>query len=73
MNLGDILSPALIVAEMQASNRWEAIDELIGTLIETGRIKAENRDPIAAVVKKRETSMSTGIGSASAFRTPPQI
>src|SRR5437660_12894031 len=62
MNLGDILSPAQIVSEMQAANRWEAIDELINNLVQTGKIKVENLDPIAAVVKKRETSMSTGIG-----------
>src|SRR5437879_13117772 len=62
MNLGDILSPAQIVPEMQAANRWEAIDELINNLVQTGKIKVENRDQIAAAVKKRETSMSTGIG-----------
>src|SRR5205809_5125434 len=62
MNLGDILSPAQIISEMQASNRWEAIDELINNLVQTGKIKPDNRDQIAAVVKKRETSMSTGIG-----------
>src|SRR5204862_7898478 len=62
MNLGDILSPAQIISEMQALNRWEAIDELINQLVQTGKIKPENRDQIAAVVKKRETSMSTGLG-----------
>ena len=62
MNLADILSPAQILPEMQASNRWEAIDELINHLVVTGKIKSDNRDQIAAVVKKRETSMSTGIG-----------
>src|SRR5437016_7741293 len=62
MNLGDILSPAQIISEMQASNRWEAIDELINNLVSTGKIKPENREQIASVVKKRETSMSTGIG-----------
>src|SRR5213593_1143157 len=62
MNLGDILSPAQIVSEMLAANRWEAIDELINNLVQTGKIKPDNRDQIAAVVKKRETSMSTGIG-----------
>src|ERR671924_667237 len=62
MNLADILSPAQIISEMQASNRWEAIDELINHLVVTGKIKSDNRDQIAAVVKKRETSMSTGIG-----------
>jgi fructose-specific phosphotransferase system IIA component len=62
MNLGDILGSDNILPELQASNRWEAIDELINNLVETGKIKPENRDAIAAVVKKRETSMSTGIG-----------
>jgi fructose-specific phosphotransferase system IIA component len=62
MDLGDILTREQILTDLQASNRWEAIDELINTLVSTGRIKPENRDAIAAVVKKRETSMSTGIG-----------
>jgi len=62
MNLGDILGPDNILPEMQASNRWEAIDELINNLVATGKIKTENREAIGAVVKKRETSMSTGIG-----------
>jgi mannitol/fructose-specific phosphotransferase system IIA component (Ntr-type) len=62
MNLGDILSPAQIIPEMQAANRWEAIDELLTNLIGTAKIKPEHREQIAAVVKKRESSMSTGIG-----------
>lgn len=63
MTLADILnSPEQIIPEVQAANRWEAIDELINNLVQTGRIKPEHRDAIAAVVKKRETSMSTGIG-----------
>ncbi len=62
MNLGDILGPENILPEMQATNRWEAIDELINNLVATGKIKPEHREAITAVVKKRETSMSTGIG-----------
>ncbi len=62
MNLGDILATDQIVPELQATNRWEAIDELLNTLVSCGKIKAEHRQAIAAVVKKRETSMSTGIG-----------
>jgi mannitol/fructose-specific phosphotransferase system IIA component (Ntr-type) len=62
MHLGDILSPVQILPEMRASNRWEAVDELIGLLVETGKIKPENREAIAAAVKKRDLSMSTGIG-----------
>ena len=62
MDLGDILGPEQIIPEMSAANRWEAIDELIKNLVATGKIKPENLDAISAVVKKRESSMSTGIG-----------
>src|SRR5712664_2513874 len=62
MDLGDILGPEQIIPGMNASNRWEAIDELINNLVTTGKIKPEHYDAIATVVKKRESSMSTGIG-----------
>src|ERR1051325_5897471 len=62
MDLGDILGPEQIIPGMNATNRWEAIDELINNLVTTGKIKRVHHDAIAAVVKKRESSMSTGIG-----------
>ena len=62
MDLGDILGPTNILPEMQAGDRWQAIDELISNLVTTGRIKPEHREAVTAVVKKRENSMSTGIG-----------
>jgi len=62
MDLADILSEEQILADLRATNRWEAIDELIATLVATGKIKPEHRDAITAVVRKRENSMSTGIG-----------
>jgi fructose-specific phosphotransferase system IIA component len=62
MDLGDILSKAQIITDLRATNRWEAIDELINNLVATGKIIPEHQEAIAAVVKKRESSMSTGIG-----------
>lgn len=62
MNLADILNRDQIIPELKATTRWDAIDELISNLVDTGKIKPEHREPIAAVVKKRESSMSTGIG-----------
>ncbi len=62
MELADILSNETILPELQASDRWQAIDELINNLVSTGKIKAEHREAIVGVVKKRENSMSTGIG-----------
>jgi len=61
-NLGDILSEGQIIASLRATNRWEAIEELIANLVETGNVKSEYRDGIIAAVRKRESSMSTGIG-----------
>jgi len=62
MDLGDILTKEQIITDLRDTNRWEAIDELINNLVATGKIKPEHHDAIAAVVKKRESSMSTGIG-----------
>jgi fructose-specific phosphotransferase system IIA component len=62
MDLGDILTKAQIITDLRATTRWEAIDELINNLVATGKITAQNQEAIAAVVKKRESSMSTGIG-----------
>jgi len=62
MDLVDILTKDQILTDLQAADRWQAIDELINILVATGKIQSQHRDAIAAVVKKRETSMSTGIG-----------
>ena len=62
MDLGDILSREQIITDLRATNRWEAIDELIDCLVATGKISPSHREAIVAVVKKRESSMSTGIG-----------
>ena len=62
MDLADILTKAQIVPDLRATNRWEAIDELIGNLVTTGKIQPADREAVTAAVKKRESSMSTGIG-----------
>src|SRR5216117_53046 len=62
MDLVDILTKEQILPDLKATNRWEAIDELIANLVTNGKIKPENREAVTAVVRKRETSMSTGIG-----------
>ncbi len=62
MDLADILTKDQILPDLQATTRWEAIDELVNNLVTTGKIQPQNREAIAAAVKKRETSMSTGIG-----------
>ena len=62
MDLADILTRTQILPELRAVDRWEAIDELIQNLVDTGRIQPEDQPAIAGVVYRREKSMSTGIG-----------
>jgi len=62
MDLNDFLGPKPIVIDLQAEDRWQAIDELIGALVNHGKIKPADREAITAAIKKREASMTTGIG-----------
>jgi mannitol/fructose-specific phosphotransferase system IIA component (Ntr-type) len=62
MNLDDFLGPHPIIVDLEAEDRWEAIDELIIHLVVNRKIKIEYREAITAAVRKRESSMSTGIG-----------
>jgi mannitol/fructose-specific phosphotransferase system IIA component (Ntr-type) len=62
VELTDILGPRQIIPELAARNRWEAIDELIAILAATGKIKPAHVEAITNSVKRREYSMSTGVG-----------
>ena len=62
MTLSDIVRADHIEPDLKADDRWAAIDELVDRLISSGAIKDENREAIVEVIKKRENSMSTGIG-----------
>src|SRR5437660_12076620 len=62
MSLAELLSADQIIPEMKATERWDAIVELIDLLVARGQIKAEDRDGILASLKQREETMSTGIG-----------
>ena len=62
MTLASILSVDQIITQMDSKNRWEVIDELIQKLVDCGKITAEKAPQIVEAVKKRESSMSTGVG-----------
>jgi arginyl-tRNA synthetase len=51
-----------VIIHLKSGDRWAAIDELIDHLAISGAIQPEHRDAISAAVKKREASMTTGIG-----------
>src|SRR5947209_18601165 len=62
MSLGNLLSAEQIIPEMNATERWPAIVELIDLLVSLGKLKTEDRDNVHGALKQREETMSTGIG-----------
>lgn len=62
MTLGNLLSAQAILPEMQATERYAAIAELVNVLVSNGKIAAENRDTVLTALRDREETMSTGIG-----------
>ena len=62
MTLGHLLSVDQIIPEMQATERWSAIVELVDMLVGLGKIKQGDRDVVLSALRAREETMSTGIG-----------
>jgi hypothetical protein len=53
MSLASLFSSEQIIPEMQATERWPAIVELIDLLVSQGRIAPGSRDGILAALRKR--------------------
>jgi nitrogen PTS system EIIA component len=62
MTLANLLSTSQIVPEMESTEHWAAIGELVDVLVATGKIQSEERALVWDSIKQREQTMSTGIG-----------
>jgi mannitol/fructose-specific phosphotransferase system IIA component (Ntr-type) len=63
MQLSELITdPAQVLTDLQATDRWGAIDELISVLVSTARVSPDNAAAVTAAVREREATMSTGIG-----------
>jgi mannitol/fructose-specific phosphotransferase system IIA component (Ntr-type) len=62
MTLGNLLSKDQIIPEMRASERQDAIVELVDVLVAQNHIRAEDREVVLGALRAREATMSTGIG-----------
>ena len=61
MSLAELLSADQIIPEMKATERWDAIVELMDLLVGRGQIKAEDRDGILASLKQHPDQFRKGI------------
>lgn len=58
----DFFGPGVGIVDLQAQDRWQAIEELINHLVTTRKIQSQHRDSLAQSIGNRESAMSTGIG-----------
>ncbi|GMW01756.1 MAG: PTS transporter subunit IIA [Candidatus Hydrogenedentota bacterium] len=61
MLLGELLHEGVIVTNLKASNKFEAIEELLDTLVSAHEISMTTRDDVYNSIWKREDSMTTGM------------
>lgn len=62
MTLATLLSADRILPDLRATERWEAITEIVDFLVQAGAVQAADRDSVLHALRQREETMSTGIG-----------
>jgi len=62
MTLASLLSEDLIIPEMVATDRWQAIEEIVNRLVEEEQLDITHKEEAIASLRHREETMSTGIG-----------
>ncbi|MEM9481303.1 MAG: PTS sugar transporter subunit IIA [Verrucomicrobiota bacterium] len=67
MNLATLLTANQIVPQMQSTDHWEAIVELVEHLQANGFIDEVQRDPVLEALREREEKISTGVGHGVAI------
>ncbi|MBD3305589.1 PTS sugar transporter subunit IIA [candidate division KSB3 bacterium] len=67
MRLIEILREDLIKIELEAEDKWEAIEEMVNVLTATHEIRRRDRQELLSAVIEREKTMSTGLGHGIAI------
>jgi len=67
VTLGALLSEKQIISNMVATEKWQAIEEIVMFLVQGGIIKEQDKEEVIASLYQREETMSTGIGFSVAI------
>ncbi len=62
MKFSDFVQADAILAELSADEKESVVNELVGSLVQAGAIKADDQESIVKAIMKREELGSTGIG-----------
>ena len=61
MLLSELIQPDLIKLRLEATDKWEAIEELVDHLITNHELRLNDRAEVLEAVEARERSLSTGL------------
>ncbi len=61
MLLSELIQEDLVKMDLEASNKWDAIEELVDLLISSHELRLTNRAEVVDTVFAREKSLSTGL------------
>ena len=67
MKLGELFPASHLSANLEATDRWQTIEELLQLLIASSDLKKEEAASASKAILARERSMSTGIGGGIAI------
>lgn len=67
MKLANLLDHEQLVLELEATDHWPAIVEMVDRLVAAGKLPAAQRSETLDALKIREDMVSTGIGSGVAI------
>jgi mannitol/fructose-specific phosphotransferase system IIA component (Ntr-type) len=59
--LSELIQEDLVKMDLEASNKWDAIEELVDLLISSHELRLTNRAEVVDTVFAREKSLSTGL------------
>lgn len=62
MTLASLLSEDQIIPELSATDRWQALEEVVTHLVSEGHLDLAYREEAISALRHREETMSTGIG-----------
>lgn len=67
MKLSEILTPNHILLDLQAADRWQAMEEMLDHLIAVGDFPPQWRAEVSCSLHQRESLISTGVGGGVAI------
>jgi mannitol/fructose-specific phosphotransferase system IIA component (Ntr-type) len=67
VKLSDLLEEDVVFTDFQAQDKWQAIEELVRSLVSLGRLRPDQEKGVRDALVLREKTSTTGLGSEIAI------